>query len=261
MQVTRTWENPAPPEWQAVLDLHAPPGTNLSSLRVEWHPGYPRRGQPAETAEVLERFVVYQVMPPQFTAPLFIKPKPTWGQCVPVFDLDETLLDSVQRRIYAATGLYAQPLWALQGHDGGHPWRYTQAEKMLASMRDLPDRPPALGDLDFCGLDRRTLDALAVRDAFLQWEQIGDFLARTGSQIEADEAEALRSARKQFWEWSETRMRTQIDEYSRRQLLQAADELPRILTDREDRRRVAHLRPDLEVARHNFIHDIGGMAA
>lgn len=259
--VTRSWTNEPPAHWQDMLDRLAPPGPHLSSLRVTWHPGYPPRGAPADQAEQLERFVIYQIMPPQFTPALFWHPRTAWSESAPRFDLDTTLLDTVQTRLFRETGCYAQPLWALQGSQGGHPWRYSQAEKMLAMMRELPERPPALGDLGFCGLDRRTMDALQVRDAFLQWEQIGDFLTRTGATIEQDEAESLRSARSQFWSWSEARMRADVDEYSRAALLRAADELPRVLVGRDDRRRLAHTRPDLEQARHDFIHETGVLAA
>lgn len=262
--VSRTWRREAPPEWRALLHRTAPPSPNVSWLHLRWHPGYAAAGRPQSEAEVIERFVLYQVIPPKFTPYFFEQPHVGWlgmthGSSRPRFELIWELLDSNQKAIYRETGCLAQPIWCLQGPMGGQPWRYSRAEQLLASIRDLPPVPVPPGELAPCALDTRTLDALEMRDRFRRWEFLSELTARADVQVDRDEAEAMREARRQFDAWSEERMRASLDEFTRAQKAAAVDELRGLtpLTTREDRREAArrspHLVPDLDRAREAFI--------
>lgn len=262
--VTRTWRRETPDAWRALLHRTAAPAENTSWLHLRWHPGYAAPGRPQAEAECVERFVLYQVIPARFTPVFFEQPHIGWlgmtdGSTRPRFELIWDLLDSNQKAIYRETGRYAQPIWCLQGPGGGQPWRYSRAEQLLAHIRDLPPAPIPPGELAPCPLDRRTLAALDMRDRFRRWEFLSDMMARTGTHVEQDEAEAMRAARREFDAWSEERMRASLDEFTRAQKAAAVDELRALtpLTTREDRRAAAkaapHLVPDLARARESFI--------
>lgn len=256
----RVWHLDTPAEWeQRLREREGEGGSNMSRLRLFFHPGYARDDRPQHEAEVVERWVLYQLIPAQFTYPIFVRQhdrRLPEGCTRPVFELEFSLLDNAQRQLFRETGLYAQPLWCLQGSQGGQPWRYTQSEKLMCRTRGLPDRPVPPGDLDPCPLDGRVMDALAAHDRFLQWEFIADTFDRAGARAEKDEVEAMREARRQFWDWSEERQRGALAELSRRDFAEAADELSSVrrISTRQDRLKAAHYAPDLDRAKHDFIH-------
>ncbi len=262
-RITREWSLTPPPEWEAALAQHTPHTERQSHLRVHWHPGFAAAGKPQSEAEVVERFVIYQMMPPEFTSPMFLadhtaRPLPNGGTR-PRHELAWGMLGTAQKQLYRETGWYAQPLLCLQGTRGGEVWRYMQAEAMLAQMRDLPDTPVPPGDLPACPLDRRTFDTLDTRAEFLNWEFNRYLAERTGVDLEAEDAEAMRAARGQFFDWTEARMRGALDEYAASTVTRAAhgliDSVPRLLTTREDRLAAAAYIPDRDMQREQFIHD------
>jgi hypothetical protein len=253
--ITREWDREAPPEWVDRLAAHNRTADSSSWLALHWHPGYPGAGKPASDAESVERWVLYQVVPPEMTPQFFRTEGLSGWHGRPRNELQWHLLDSAQKSLWHRTGCYAMPIWCMQGAGGGQPWRYTEAERLLAAMRELPPVPVPPGELEPCPLDQRVFDALRTRDAFVRWETIGAVADMAGVALEQTEVEALRSARKQFWDWSEDRMRASVDEFSQRQLSAMADELPRVLHDRDDRRRLAHTRPDLDAQREAFLSE------
>lgn len=139
------------PAWVAALSGLAPMREQASHLAIHWHAGTPDAP--------VGRWVIFDCVPVQ-AADVF-------GLSA---DLDTALEQDPDDPMlrWAATmrreaAHVPTPVWIVQGHEGGHPWKYTANERVLANAGLLPAELPAIGALPYAEPDHRTWGALHKR--------------------------------------------------------------------------------------------------
>lgn len=193
---------PAPsdlPRWRDQLyAVCGRPNGWLSWLEPVWHGD-------------IGRMVLYQVIPPWATSPLFWAeeqerrvvtiqnrraPDPRYRVA-----LNPEALTWRQWQLYERFGAMAQPYWIVQGHRGGHKRQFSAVEQRLLAALGKPIDPPAGGDLSYAPLDQRVLDQLAQLDAMRLYGKAKALYERTPDDFDAEERDAIQrgSARLTAW--------------------------------------------------------------
>lgn len=136
------------PEWLEACRRVAPPAEHVSHLTVRWVPGTPEAP--------IQRWAVFECVPRQYVAHL------------PVMAvLDPASADPMHRWAYEylqQTGCLPVGLWAVQGSGGGHPFKWSREEQVLANAGLLePATLPLLGDLPYAEIDDRVWQAIQQR--------------------------------------------------------------------------------------------------
>jgi hypothetical protein len=74
---------------------------------------------------------------------------------------------------------FAEPIWIVQGENGGHKRRFSELEGVILRKAGLPREAPDPGDLPFAPFDDRILDKLtrmgelqAHFDALMKWAEL-----------------------------------------------------------------------------------------
>lgn len=150
------------PSWIEELERMAPKQASVSHLTIHWHAGTPE--------SPVGRWVIFECIP---------------HDAAKVFglleDMDVRLAEDEARarelnhrytpdpllvwakQYHEQTNTLPTPFWVVQGYEGGHPFKYTPAEQVLAKAGFLPADIPAIGQLAYAEPDRRTYRAMAQR--------------------------------------------------------------------------------------------------
>jgi hypothetical protein len=191
---------------QAQVHGIAPPSERVSWLHLTWEPG--------EEGDPVERYVVWQMVPPRATAAILWAdgqrlvhyrgrwiPDPRWPLRLEVGGLSAT-----QRRLYRGYGCYAQPFWIVQGTQGGHKRRFSEIERKILRLEGLPDEPPIAGELPYAPVDERVLSRLRDLDQLSKYSKMVDFAERRPFELENEEKEVIRSMRSRVLDWLESQI-------------------------------------------------------
>jgi len=165
------------PEWLEACQRVAPPTEHASHLTVRWVPGTPEAP--------IQRWVAFECIPTQY------------AQYLPALSaLDPESADPMHRWAWEYwTTRHALPIptWVFQGAGGGHPYAWTEHERVLAKAGVLqPLELPLPGDLPYAEPDARAFGALQQRREIL--ERLTDahearMVARAAAQQQARAAE------------------------------------------------------------------------
>lgn len=136
------------PEWLAECRRVAPPAEHRSHLTVHWLPGTPEAP--------IQRWLLFECVPRAYAKQL-----PGLGS------LDPESPDPMIRwawEYWTAHDALPVPTWVVQGTDGGHPYAWTENERILAQAGLLePKELPLPGDLPYAEPDARAFRALEAR--------------------------------------------------------------------------------------------------
>lgn len=214
--------------WQPELDRIAPRTMRPTWLRLAWLPGYP--WQP------VERWVIYQMVPLRYLG--------EWGPGAAVRDSllhgpdparvigfdtvrmklvrhggPRPLVDRWQYRLFRETGAYAQPLWVVQGSQGGHKRAFDDVESSISVMNGGPEQPPAPGELPYAEPDMRTIAKLRELDLVGVFKDCVRYADMAKDELDRWERDRTEEMRRQLWNWlgsqvseSLTFTRAQIEE-------------------------------------------------
>lgn len=144
------------PAWLDELQRLAPPGGRASSLTLRWVPGTP---------EVpIQRWVVFECVPVHVAQQL-----PVWMdyQARVQADPHDFMVRWAAQMVERDQALPV-PLWVVQGPSGGHPYKYTPAEEVLAKAGLLPREIAAIGELPYAEPNHHVWTALHQRRTLLQ---------------------------------------------------------------------------------------------
>jgi hypothetical protein len=243
-----SWAETPPREWVDDLARISPPLDRLAHLELWWEAGFPW--------SPVQRWVTYQLTPLS-TMPYLaqldyaelmdlehpcrcssiwtaggmcstcLEPWPCscgshtdaeamrCGRCKRVRSQGRTNLMDAFRRGYRAA-----PLWVLQGEHGGHKFRYTNDERMVAKELGMAETPPEPGSLPFARWDYR------VRDNLLRYDMAQRRYASL-KRARAHERDALARAARAT---TQAYLTGAIDRVMEDTAITFADDLPR--TDR-----------------------------
>lgn len=182
------------PAWLDELTRLAPPGGRASSLTLRWVPGTP---------EVpIQRWVVFECVPVHVAQEL-----PVWMDYLARVESDpHDFMVRWAAQMVERDQRLPVPLWVVQGPAGGHPYKYTPAEEVLAKAGLLPSEIPEIGALPYAEPNPHVWTALHQRRTLLQ--QVPDpYTAR-----ELVREVALRQARKAQVARSEEQMGAVMEE-------------------------------------------------
>lgn len=134
------WDREVPAEWEAALRSWSPRGDPAGWLELGWAPGTP--------AEPVQRWAVYEATPANEKTRTFVE---SYYGIIPPNTADQ------QRvwRFFQLHGALLQPAWIIQGVDGGHPYRYADAEQQLRQLHNLEPDAPDAGSLAYAEWDGR----------------------------------------------------------------------------------------------------------
>jgi hypothetical protein len=161
------------PDASALAALHrlAPPSPQVSHLTLFWCSGTP--------LAPIQRWLVYQAVPVRYLtegrlaaflayAPCRCATRPLalsgWDRPCPRCGHRPSPERQQVLDYYLRTGCLAAPFWVVQGHAGGHKWKYSAEEAAWARWAGLPDEPPTAGDLAYAECDQRVIRKLRAHD-------------------------------------------------------------------------------------------------
>lgn len=151
-----------PAQWLEDVARIAPVLDTVSHLTIHWHAGMPDAP--------VGRWIVFECVPREAARVFGLL-----DELAVRFEVDE--LEARERHqaytpdpllVWAqhyldTRGFLPSPVWVVQGPGGGHPFKYTPAESVLARAGLLPATVPAIGDLPYADCDWRVWDALKKR--------------------------------------------------------------------------------------------------
>ena len=144
------------PAWLDELTKLAPPGGRASSLTLRWVPGTPE--QP------IQRWVVFECVPVHVAQAL-----PVWMDYLARVEADpHDFMVRWAAQMVEREQRLPVPLWVIQGPAGGHPYKYTPAEEVLAKANLLPREIPAIGALPYAEPNHHVWVALHQLRTLLQ---------------------------------------------------------------------------------------------
>lgn len=202
------WAGPTPePTWQAALDRLAPrTDRGHDWLLLRWEAGDPWAP--------VHRWVVWQMTPesriPDFGIIEALRgPNPRnfgyWDPRLGRFVRTRALPISRQQwEIFQEHRHWAQPLWIVQGRNGGHLKEWTDVQSTLSQMHGGPEEPPRAGALPYAPFDQRVVRQLRGLDVVARF---GDILGRLSANPQAVEWLDLREREqtlemaRQLWGW------------------------------------------------------------
>lgn len=202
--------------WQAELERVVPRTDRLSWLYLRWEPG--------DVWEPVQRWVLWQVWPADVTAALmpqqwaalhgpsprskgrFSAERRRWvGGATP-------WLSRQQWEIGQEIGRYAEPWWVVQGPNGGHRIRLSDAEKQMRKMQGRIDAWPRMGALPYAPFDTRVTRWVRQYDLLQRWTALRGFDQRTGDDVMRElEADSRRAAELQL-AWLDEQVAETVDE-------------------------------------------------
>lgn len=222
--------------YQAVQEI-APPNESLTWLHLAWEPGDPW--------EPVERWCIWQMRPRRLIrldALMELQgpnPRSTGHYCAPGHCLCDvkygawrggaaTVIDRMQWELYQQTGCYGTRWWIVQGHTGGTLRRFTTIQSKLSRIAGGPTDPPLPGELCYAPVDNRVLRQIAERDRMRNYGLMTDFLLRSPEQLDADEKEGAKAAKRALRDWIGTQVREVVSEGGKALMRQLAGVSPRI---------------------------------
>lgn len=221
--------------WYRAVQEIAPPNESLTWLHLAWEPGDPW--------EPVERWCIWQMRPRRLIA------LDTWlqlegphprsqghycavGHCECAIKYNAwkggaaATIDRMQWELYHADGptkgCYGTRWWIVQGHGGGNLRRFTTIQSKIARIQGGEGDPPVPGALCYAPVDQRVLDAIAQRDRMRTYGLMTDFALRNSDQLDAEEKEGARLAKRELQAWIGTQIREVVSEGGRALMRQLA---------------------------------------
>ncbi len=161
------YDAPVSPEtlaaWNRQLETLFPKTDELSHLLIRWEPG--NAWVVDGVWQAVERWFIWELFP------LWTQDELIQRECKSTIAPRElnhydgtkhrvmmvTTITQPQYEMYQETGMFAKPLWVIQGEKGGHPMWYGQAEKRMRKLAGLPTEAPYPGDLPYAPFDSRVI--------------------------------------------------------------------------------------------------------
>lgn len=163
----KPWVKVVPEEWEKRLAEFSPRTTRFTWLKLIWEQGYPW--------EPVERYLVYQMVPGHAVDEAVLEqledphPPSAHGNYYDTVKQEfirnpDCLITERAWHMFRETGCWGRPYWVIQGENGGHKRWFTTVEKKLLRLANLPDEPPAPGDLPYAEFDDRVERHLRMLD-------------------------------------------------------------------------------------------------
>lgn len=206
------WDREPRAQWVRALRRIAPPTEHMSHLILKWVPIARRRWA--------ERWVVFEAIPLPYCQPYI-------NQLVGE-DLNDPLLKWGWDYLLKHNA-FPVPFWVCQGAPQGHPFAYNVIEKAQASIGQLPEAPPRIGELAYSEPCDLTWEAIRRRST------LNRKLQDAMQERQRVKQEAERAARRQMLAQIENDLGDVVQE-AQRDVLDVAR-----VVDKDDRSTLAHV--------------------
>lgn len=202
----RSWEPPT--EWVEALATVSPRSEQHGWLHLWWESG--------DAWDPVQRWTLYEMIPKAFVdVDILAELEGPDPRTLNRYDsvkrkmYHQTLITRSQWLLYQQTGCYGKLFWIIQGEKGGHKRSFSEDEKKLLRLRDLPTDPPTIGALGYAPFDGRVIQQITRFDRLKQFKgDLSAYRKAYGAEFTKTKNDAARSFRAQLTDW----LADQVDE-------------------------------------------------
>jgi|SRR5215467_356665 len=202
IQIGAVMTREVPAEWDDELRRISPRSSAHSYLQFRW---------------LAERWVLYQMQPawaiPHGLRRMLEDMPPRLMPAGRAF-ARSLFVDDWAHEVYRTERVFPRPFWVIQGHGGGVPAGYSEAETDILKALGEPTEPPPVGALCYAPFDGRVVEQILMRDKLLQAHMQLDALIQEGKLLSTYRDELLAAAegyRRTFLDWFKTMLAPSVE--------------------------------------------------